>query len=270
MRPSKLLAAAVLSLFLAGQAMASFFGPDAGDFFTSVSLGRIAGHTAVFLISRNSGVPTTFETLWPDSTVYSFAASAETMTVSSTDADDTSAGAGARTVRVTGLDSSYNEVVQDATMNGLTGVTLGTQLLRVNFVQVLTAGATGSNEGTIFVGSGTVTAGTPANKRGAIALGINKSQHGFYTVPNNKTLLIYDSFTSAAAGDDGTIRVSIRPAGGLFLSVSERQYTDSVATVPLSRPPFKVPEQSDIHIQGAASTGTDSLTVIFNCILVDD
>jgi hypothetical protein len=53
----------------------------------------------------------------------SYAAAALQMTVSSSSASDTSAGTGARTVLITGLNANYAVISESVTMNGQTAVT---------------------------------------------------------------------------------------------------------------------------------------------------
>ena len=65
----------------------------------------------------------TNEEVWDDGSAYSYPAAATTMTVSSSSTADTSTGTGAQTVRVIGLNASYQEVEQDVTMTGQSGVT---------------------------------------------------------------------------------------------------------------------------------------------------
>ena len=78
----------------------------------------------------------------------------------STDTDDTSGGAGARTVQIYGLDSNYNLFDETKTLDGTTNVPTSAFTMIYRMI-VRSAGATGYNEGDIIVTAdtdGTVTA----------------------------------------------------------------------------------------------------------------
>ena len=93
-----------------------------------------------------------------ESNRYTFPTAGATMTISSADANDTSAGTGARTVKVDFLDSTYAEFSETLTLNGQTAVsTSSSDCFRVNTMTVLTAGTGKVNAGKVYVGTGTVT-----------------------------------------------------------------------------------------------------------------
>ena len=125
----------------------------------------------------------TNEEVWDDGSAYSYPAAATTMTVSSSSTADTSTGTGAQTVRVIGLNASYQEVEQDVTMTGQSGVTLTTDLIRVYRSYVLTVGSGGVNAGNVWVGTGTITNGVPANKYAGILANNGQTLMAIYTIP---------------------------------------------------------------------------------------
>ena len=124
----------------------------------------------------------------------------KTIQVISSDVNDTSAGTGARTIRVTYLDLAGAEHTADYALNGQTAVVNATtkdgsafaapitDCWRVNFVHVLTAGTGLKNAGKISVNDSTQTYVTGIPVGGAliygwVEIGFNVSHHGFYTVP---------------------------------------------------------------------------------------
>lgn len=119
------------------------------------------------------------EDIWSQGGTYPFPATAAATTIESAEAADDGdpAGTGARTVLVEGLDANLNEISEIATMNGTNAVTLANQYLRINRVEVLTAGSGGENAGLITVKhSSTVI--------GAIEAGLNKSRSAIFTAPS--------------------------------------------------------------------------------------
>src|SRR5210317_2657610 len=133
-------------------------------FDLNVSSGALSpSYKQVYKFGQNAVVGNSMETIWQQGGLYSYPPSASTTTVSSSNANDTSAGTGARTVQIVGLDGDYNEISETIILNGQTAVTTTNSFLRVNRGVVLTAGSGGVNAGIIYVGTGTVTLGVPAN-----------------------------------------------------------------------------------------------------------
>lgn len=156
-------------------------------FELQVSRNQIMGHRVVNVFGYNADVDTALETVWPQGGVLTRPAAALAMTVSSSSTDDAAAGTGARTVVIQGLDANYNEVSETVTLNGQTAVTMATEMIRVNYMFVASAGSGNTAAGTIYVGTGTVTTGVPATIYNMIALGYNTSLTGSYTVPAGHT-----------------------------------------------------------------------------------
>ena len=85
---------------------------------------------------------------------------AATVQIHSTSAADAAAGAGARTVMLTGLDYLFNQVQETISLTGLSPTVSATYFFRVTKLEVITVGTYGgSNTGTLTVeitGTGTV------------------------------------------------------------------------------------------------------------------
>lgn len=169
----------------------SFFGTT--NYFFEASQGKIDGVEMRSLIGK---IPSTvgggtFEDLWSEGGIASLPTAAETWEIVSDNANDTAAGAGARTVLVSYLDDNLQSQSIIATMSGTTPVTLNSDHFRVENSNglsggrcvVLTAGASGANEGkiTVRVSGGGAT-------RTTILPGISISENGQYTVPAGKTV----------------------------------------------------------------------------------
>lgn len=101
----------------------------------------------------------------------------------SSSAADTAAGTGARTVLVTGLNSSYNEITETVTLNGVTPVNTVNSYIFVSSLRVVTVGSGGANAGIITATSGTIKA--------AIRVGENKSSLGAYLIPAGYSAFLF-------------------------------------------------------------------------------
>lgn len=141
----------------------------------------------------------------------SFPLGATTMQVASTSANDTSAGIGARTLRVRGLDENYRRQDETITLNGLTPVSTTSQFIRINDLFVLTAGSTGSNEGSIHItdANDTFTSGEP-NTTLYCSIGIadNLSKTLVYTVPEGEVWAPMGMYIQTDAVSTDTIKLN--------------------------------------------------------------
>lgn len=147
----------------------------------------------------------------------------------STNANDTSAGTGARTILVSGVDSDFNEVSIVMTMNGTTAVTSsGTVMVFVNSVEVLTSGSSAAPQGRIEVYIETAA----NNDTFAIALmmevrnGILFYSRLMYCVPKGAivdlTNLSLQGTTDGSAHLFKLPRANRRAAQGIVVSLSTR------------------------------------------------
>ena len=132
-------------------------------FYLQVARNQISFHKSNFKFGFNPDVDDSLETVWAQGGLYSYLASASVLKVSSSSTSDTSAGTGARTVELFGLDANYDEISETITLNGQTAVNTTNEFLRINRMVVKSAGTGGQNAGVIYAGTGTVTTGVPAN-----------------------------------------------------------------------------------------------------------
>lgn len=100
--------------------------------------------------------------LWNEDEIFRYTTNTNiALKIVSSNANDTSAGNGARQIKVSGLQHSgvggnsvYTAISETATMNGTTLVNLSSQFYRVLKVEVVQAGATSLNQGNIKVVDG--------------------------------------------------------------------------------------------------------------------
>lgn len=153
-----------------------------------------------------------FETMWNHDGLYPWLAVPSPLTISSTSTLDTAAGTGAQEVVVSVLDRQFKQVDEVIELNGQTPVpftTNGGILYRVNGMVVNRVGATGANQGILYVGTGTVTTGVPATVLSLVDAGDNLSRVGIFTVPYGK-LAFLDTGLFAADGRQVFYRVIVR------------------------------------------------------------
>ena len=239
-------------------------------FELQVARGQIQGHKNVTVFGFNPDVDTTQVSVWPLPSLITFPAAALRMTVSSTSANDTSAGTGARTIVVEGLDAKYNEVTETVIMNGQTAVTMSTALLRVNYAYVATAGSGNSAAGDIYIGTGTVTAGVPATVYDIIKFDYNNTTTGSYTVPANYTAYVSQGlFSAGQAGGSNQVqgRLLTRGTNNIRMTAALTTLNNGVANYVFEYP-LAVPEKTTIEATAIGSANNNGVSSMFIVLLV--
>lgn len=231
-------------------------------FELQVARGMIAGHKHLFKYGNNSDINGSLETIWSHSTLYVYPTVAIQMSVSSSSADDSSTGTGARTVSVQGLDQNYNEIAETIVLNGQSAVLTTNTFIRVFRAFVITAGSTNTAQGTIYIGTGTITGGIPAMVYAEIPLGENQTLMAMWTVPANYTFYIYRGIFSAASNNVAQYilgKFMVRTLGGVFRNAAD--VTVNSGTVAYDfEVPLAIPEKTDIEARAIALSGTNFFT----------
>ena len=244
----------------------AFLNP--AEFALEVSKGNITGHTRLSLIARNAAVTMTEVTTWPESTDYTFPAAASTMTVSSDSASDATAGVGARTVLISGLDSNYVAVSETINPNGTTGTTTSNSYLRINSLLIVTTGSSNFNVGTIYIGTGTITAGKPAVVVNLMTAEIGASTSGFYTTAASN----YAGFVNTNATVDAVklviSKVCVHTEAGVRVCAAETLIADGV-NLGFTWPTPLIPPKSDIELRARVDTGTGGVSINLGFVLID-
>lgn len=232
-------------------------------FELQVARGQIPGHTSLYKFGYNSDVDSLYETVWSQGGLYSYLASASVITVSSSSAADTSTGTGARTVTVVGLDPDYNQISEVVTLNGQTAVNTVNSYIRLTEATVDTAGSGEQNAGTIYGGTGTVTAGVPQTVYFAMVLGDNQTLKALWTVPANHTAYLQTALYAAATAQSGkfaTVELVSRPFGSVF-QVRDRFVLNTGSVDQFYNIPLRFNEKTDIEVRCKGNSSTANIAV---------
>ncbi len=220
-----------------------------------IQRGLIEKIGVVHIFGRNPNVPGngSFEDIWNGSATYTGfnATQAETITVSSTSADDVNVtGTGAWLLQIVGLDANYNEINEIIALNGTNDVTSANEYIRCYTAIVLTAGADGYNVGVIN-GFQSV---TTTNQFFSVPETSNRTLVCAYTVPANKKAYVTGGFATLAGKSNAgsEIKVSVRYPNSVFqvvewfaISGSGNSYVYRDFEIPL----LGVPTGTDIRVQ---------------------
>ena len=236
-------------------------------FYLQVAREQIFNHKSIFKFGNNTSVGDTLETVWAEGGLYSYLTSASVLKVSSSSTADTSAGTGARTVQLFGLDTNYDEINETVTLNGQTAVNTTKEYLRINRMIVRSAGTGGANAGVIYAGTGTVTTGVPANVYASIngVTGANQSLMSLWTVPAGYTayILQYDISNGTTSNTPAVCKLvlAVRPYGEVFQSKDVKSLTTGMHVEETFSIPLKVEEKSDIEVRAISSSNSVSFDI---------
>src|SRR6056300_415175 len=241
-------------------------------FYLQVARNQISFHKSNFKFGFNADVDDSLETVWAQGGLYSYLASASVLKVSSSSTADTSAGTGARTVELSGLDTNYDEISETVTLNGQTAVNTTNEFLRINRMVVRSAGSGGQNAGVIYAGTGTVTTGVPANKYATIAIGDNQTLMAIWTVPANHTAYLLQTDVTVATTQNNkycTASLVARPYGEVFQVKDRFVKAESQTTLTYSLP-LEFEEKTDIEYRAIGdSAGADiAISAAFEIVYI--
>jgi hypothetical protein len=239
-------------------------------FGLQVARGLIPYHQSIQIFGYNPDVDTTEESVWPDGGVVPHPTVASVLKVSSTSASDTSAGTGARTVFIGGLDGDYNVIGETITLNGQTEVNTTKSYLYVNEFYVLTVGTDGHNVGTINAGTGTVTAGVPAVLYDLIAPTYNIRTTAHYCVPVGYTAYMVEGIiTTGQASGSSSVTGFLKQHGtdGILRVGAVTTLNNGSAQYDFD-PAYRIPEKNCVGATAIGAAGNNAVSTFFNLILI--
>lgn len=231
-----------------------------------MAAGRNPGMSWVEFVARNPDVDTATvpETMSPVGGLLTFRTAAAVVEVVSSSTDDDSAGTGARTIRIDGLDANWDMISEIVTLDGTTPVVTVGEFIRINAVEVTTAGTGRTNAGNI-----TLRDASAGATRSYIAVGRGRAEVGMVSVPRGHMMLGDGWYCTANLGvgtktsamiDVMEIHNDSGVAGPVHVAWTvgvEGSFTSSFDV------PHAFREMTDIHIV-VTSVGANDTTVTFH------
>jgi hypothetical protein len=239
-------------------------------FGLQVSRGQIDGHSTVIVFGYNPDVDTSEETVWPDGGTIPHPTVASVLKISSSDANDTSAGTGAQTVYIEGVDGNFNVVSETVELNGQTAVNTTNSYLYVNSFYVATVGSGGANAGNINAGTGNVTSGVPAVLYDIIAIGYNQRTTGHYCVPAGFTGYMTEGSISAGQASGSTAVTAFLKQHGTdnILRVGAVSTVNNSDAAFSFEQPYTIPEKNCVGASAIGAANNNAVSSYFNIILI--
>ena len=242
-------------------------------FGLQVARGQVAWHSVVHVFGYNPDVDSAAEeTVWTAGGILGHPASPAIMTVSSTSANDTSNGTGARTIFILGVNGTGGYASEVVTLNGQTAVNTVNAYDSIERVTVLTVGSGGVNAGNINIGTGTVTAGVPATIYGQVYVGENNSLMGHWTCPAGYTgYMISGSISSSTEQGANYItgRLKLRGVDDVIRTAAIVTFSNNVASFEFDYP-IKINAGECVTATVKSTADNEVVSSYFQILLVKD
>lgn len=244
-----------------------------GDINYEVALGNVPGVFAVNKFEFNPDIDTDTdpEDLWTNGGLWVPPTQARVHNVVSTNANDTSAGTGARTITIFGLNANFDLIQEELDLNGTSNVATTNEYIRIYRMSVSRFGSSATNAGDI-----TATAVTDATISAAIGAGNGQTEKAIYTIPNGFIGLLtqYSGFISrtAPSGANVGIGLYVRVFGAGGYTIKHRASISIDGNNPFENnftTPIVIPSKSDVKL--TCISVSDSNTGVgggFNLIVV--
>ena len=208
------------------------------------------------------------EDVWGNGGIKSNVDIGETLNIASSSTSDTSAGTGARTVVVSGLDEDFNEVTDFIVLNGISNVLTTNSYIEVHRIVVYQAGSSEINVGKI-----TATASGTSTVLATVEAGVSITQQTHYTVPAGYTAFkVAETVSSYRADGNGTrqaeITYMLKAAGDTAWIRESVKGVNSATAAKSWDVPLIVPEKTRMKYQAVAAANDTSVSVQYDMVLI--
>ena len=245
-------------------------------FELQLARGQILGHRHVHKFGYNDAVGNSTETIWFQGAAYTWPTAAALLEITSThNTEDVTAGDGAQTVILEGLDANYAEISEEVTLTGQTAATTAKSYLRLHRMYVNRTGTNATNTGVIYAAnaSGSHSTGTPTDVSliySTIGATEGQTLQCFYTVPAGYTAYLVSVSGGSSDGTNATtLTLKARTLGSGFRSKDKFIVFKSHQSHPYPVP-TKFLEKTDLELQGIAAASTTDVAADFDLILVSN
>lgn len=238
----------------------------------NIALGCYSNLKHINKFGHNETVGTSFEDVWEQEGVWTPMAAASTLAVSSSSANDTSAGTGARTIQLMGLDADYNEIEEIVTLNGQTPVVTTALFLRINRAYIVTAGSGEENAGDLYIADDSTahTAGVPITAsaiQAKIGVGEGQTLIARYTIPAGFTAYVSDVYMSSGNAKIVDIRLLRWDHANLVKRIFYEGRSVDVQLTHEFKPYMKILEKETILAKAKVTATTGIISIGFDLIL---
>lgn len=242
------------------------------EFLLDVARGKIAGHALVRVVGINPDVDVGEEDVVAFGGDQPWYTSAQSLEAVSSSTDDTnSAGTGARSIRVTGLNGSHAAITEDVNLSGTTAVALSNTYIGDVRAKLLTSGT-----GLVNAGDVTIRIASAGATVAQMPTGYGQTLAAVYTVPAGKTAYVVGWHTSlyqAVSGAHAEMRLMVYDdtvgwrLDGLHelvhdgISICSRAFSDLL---------IKLPAKSRVRVRAKSSASNLGVSSDLSLVLIDN
>ena len=242
------------------------------DYAINISAGQQDGVGYIEKFGRNDTMSSNIETIWDGSNIYTYLTSASSVHITSSSGDDATAGTGARTVEVQGLDENYVLTTETIDVDDSASQTT---FIRVFRAIVKATGSGGQAAGIISIRSAASGGGTLLAQIQKVGTGggasLGQTFMAIYTVPAGKTAYL-TQWTLGAGGQnaDTTGFFMARPFGDGAINSKDIIISAGQQAVKDYKIPLQFTEKTDIEVRGFTSSSGNDCSSTFNLLLYDN
>lgn len=201
------------------------------------------------------------KTIWNGPGIYQFPDVATPLEIVSSDAADTAAGSGARSVLIQGLSSTYQIQSEIVELDGTNPVFTINPFLRVNTSEVYSAGSSAGAVGEITFNS--QDAGSPLLAQ--IDPGVNRSGMGNFTVPLNASVILIDFVAIATGPRPIQVTAKIRKNENVFVTAMDLTIQNQTVVFPIFS---KFDGRQDMIVNAQTDGGSSRIAVKYDALLI--
>lgn len=241
------------------------------DFYLEISQGLHPNYVdySAYGINQDIDIGSAPEDIWLQGGLFTPPTTYRVHNITSASVNDTSAGTGARTVKIYGVVST-GLAEETITMNGTSNVTTVNSYSDIYKMHIITAGSDNTNAGNI-----TATAVTDATITCTIPTGgLNTCRKCIRLIPPNYTGYLYDfqaGMQQATASSFADVYLMTKESGGVWLSRRFHSLNNSGSSVELDewKVPLKLESGTWVKVQCTSVTNNNTnIQASINLILI--
>ena len=243
------------------------------DPFLDINMGKVPGKEMYHKFGWRGNATTVHAQVWNSPTVVDmiYPTVGETLTVTSSDANDTFLGSGGRAVYLECLDSTtWKPVTQIVNMNGLSGVVSTINCIRFQRAWVIDVGIYGGKN----LGLITIAGTTSGNPYGYLEAEEARTQNSQFTCPDASTCYIVRTSITVDAKKEASFSLHAREGADIITAPFKATrivhewdgITASTGEKILAN--HKFPERTDLYFDGQMSTGTGILQLDYDIVII--
>lgn len=212
------------------------------DLFNSTNIGLhyttyTASVTSMILYGYSTAVTTSESIIRDNSETVAIMTGSNTLTLVSSDTADATAGDGAQSIYIVGLDENGDQQEETIPLLGTTSAESTLTFSRINRAVIFSAGGDTAPVGTVYIGQGAIAGGKPTVINGVITPGTGWMRQGIISTPRNYVPYLANIITGAGKGKEVYFTIKVKPNGTGWIDTftwnNYQQLNQSIFDIPI-------------------------------------